>query len=636
MTHTMKTPVVSSDKQQFTHHMMNDLKALEQMLENGQIEKGVTRIGAEQEFCLIDYNLRPSMKAIEILDAIDDEHFTTELAKFNMEANLDPLGFSGNCLSRMESDLVQILSMANKEAHAYDSKIILTGILPTIKKSDIGMESMTPIPRYKALNDAILSARQNDFKFHIHGLDELVASHDNVLFESCNTSFQIHYQVNADNAIQCYNWAHAIAGPVLAAACNSPIFMGKRLWRESRIALFHQSTDTRKSLHPIRKERSRVTFGHDWQRGSVMDIFRDTAGRYKILLPVPIEQDSLAALNDGITPKLRALSVQNGTIYKWNRMCYGITDGVPHLRIENRYIPSGPTIVDEVANVAFWTGLMHGMPAKYKDLPDIMEFDQAKNNFICAAKSGLQCQFNWINGQLITAKDLIINELLPIARKGLQKAKVDHADIDKYLGVIKDRVTNGQTGAQWMLESFNQIKKTNSTEDALVSLTEGIYQRQKMGQPVHTWSFSEHHEAGGWQNRYQLVEQVMVKDLITVHEDDLVELAKNMMLWSHVHHLPVENMKGEVCGIITSDQMLEILGKDDYDPKTLTVQKVMKKNVLTVSPDTKTVDAYQIMKRNEVGSLPVVVDKKLVGIITINDYIKLIGYFFEQLDSEQE
>ncbi len=631
MIHVPKTPQISSDKQQFTNHLITDLKTLERMIEMDLFEKGVTRIGAEQEFCLIDDRLRPSMKAMEILEQIDDQRFTTELARFNMEVNLDPLQLSSNCFSEMETDLVKTLIHVNKIAHDFNSKIILTGILPTIRKSDIGIEAITPVPRYKALNDAMLDARQNDFKFHINGLDELVASHDNVLFESCNTSFQVHYQVELSLAIQAFNWAHAIAGPVLAASCNSPIFMGKRLWRETRIALFHQSTDTRKLHHPMRKERSRVSFGYDWEKGSVLDLYREVAGRYKILLPVPIEEDSMQSLEKGVVPKLRALSVQNGTVYRWNRMCYGVTNGKPHLRIENRYIPAGPTIIDEVANAAFWVGLMHGQPEKYFNIDQLMEFDQAKNNFMTAAKNGLECQLRWVNNELYTAKDLIINELLPIARNGLMKAQINKSDIEKYLGIIEDRVKSGRTGAQWMVESFNDMKKSGKTDEALVSLTEGIYKRQKLGQPVHCWTNSNHQEAGGWKNRYQYVEQVMSRDLITIHCDDLLQLARHMMIWSKVHHLPVEDNHGQLCGILTSDQLLT----EGIDFQKMTVVQVMKTDVITVTPESPTTEAYQIMKDNEIGSLPVVVDQKLVGIITTMDYIKLIGFFFEEMAGKE-
>ena len=419
----------TSLKQQFTDHLLNDLEALEEMLRQQLFEKGVTRIGAEQEFCLIDYSLRPAMKATDMLEHLNDEHFTTELARFNLELNLDPLVLKEGALSALENNLVSKLTKANKTAHSLGAKIILTGILPTISKSDIEIENISPRERYRRLNEAILAARASDFKFHISGIDELIDSHDNVLFESCNTSFQVHYQIEPDTTPSLYNWAHAISGPVLAAATNSPLFLGKRLWKETRIALFQQSADTRKSLSPYREEQERVTFGKDWERESALHIFQDIVSRYSVLLPIEIQEDSMKAVRDGGIPALKALSTHNGTIYRWNRLCYGITEGAPHLRIENRYLPSGPTIADEVANAAFWIGLMHGMPDRYKNIHDKMNFADVRNNFFSAAKLGLQSQFNWPDEQLVTAQDLILNELLPIAENGLKKARLNDQDI---------------------------------------------------------------------------------------------------------------------------------------------------------------------------------------------------------------
>ena len=627
----------SKIKQHFTDHLLKDLEALKQMLEEDKFEKGITRIGAEQEFCLINYSLLPAMKNMDMLSHLNDDHFTTELARFNMELNLDPLEFKENCFADLENNLVSRLTKANRTAHSLGAKIILTGILPTISKEDIVIENISPRERYKKLNEAILSARASDFKFHISGIDELIDSHDNVLFESCNTSFQIHFQLEPEETPALYNWAHAISGPVLAAATNSPIFMGKRLWQETRIALFQQSADTRKSLSPYREEQERVTFGKDWERISALNIFQDIVGRYSVLLPIETEENSLKELKNGNIPSLKALTTHNGTIYRWNRLCYGITGGIPHLRIENRYIPSGPTIVDETANAAFWTGLMNGMPDKYRDIHDKMNFADVRNNFFSAAKLGLQSQFTWLGDQLVTAHDLILNELLPIARKGLEQANINEQDIDKYLGIIEERVEQTRTGSHWMMESYNQLIKNVSKEEASVTLTEGIYRRQKNGTPVHTWSDLRREEGGGWRNRFRYVKQLMSKDLITLQKDDLLALAKNIMLWSDIHHIPVENKNGELIGLLTSDQILSLAGtKSGHEIGDLTVGEVMSKDVRSVSPDTKTREAFSLMQKNELGCLPVLVDSKLVGIITQNDYVRLMGYFFREVSEQNE
>jgi len=614
----------------FSKHLLKDLRALELMLSEGLFEKGITRLGAEQEFCTIDYALKPAMVNQQVLDRINDPHFTTELAKFNLEANLDPLELKENCFSALENDLILLLTKANRASHDEGAKIILTGILPTIRHGDIVLDNMTPNERYYQLNDAILKARDGNFKFNIIGLDELITESNTVLFESCNTSFQIHYQTEPDLVNNHYNWAHMISGPVLAACTNSPIFLGKRLWSETRIALFQQSADTRKTINPHRKQRARVTFGNSWRTGGPLEIFRDTVQRYKVLLPIDISEDSEQVLQSGRIPKLKALCTHNGTVYRWNRLCYGITGSKPHLRIENRYIPSGPTIIDEVSNTAFWIGLMHGVTDKYKDLPSKMSFDKVKNNFLVAAKEGLKAQFQWLDEKLYTAQDLILKELIPIAEAGLTKAGVDPADIQKYLKVIEERVTLRKTGSSWILDSFEELKKNHSTEEVVVGITEGIYQRQKKGLPVHNWSALKMEEAVGWESKYQFVNQIMATDLLTVQKGDLLEMAVNILLWSNINHLPVENSSGELIGLLTSDLVL----KWHNDPNTAnsastTVADVMLNKVATCDPKTTTKEAYFIMKNQEVGCLPVVENDKLIGLVTLHAFVKLMEHFLE-------
>lgn len=623
-------------RKQFANELIDDLKALEYMVDHQMFDTGPQRIGVEQELCLINYALRPEMNALKVLEALNDDQFTTELAKFNMEANLHPQMLTKDCFTVMENELIRLLIKANKTAHEHGAKVILTGILPTIRNSDIKLENMTPSRRFIALNDAICASRGSDFEFNIHGIDELITRHDSIIFESCNTSFQVHLQLTPDRFVDHYNWGQAISGPVLASATNSPMFLGKRLWDETRIALFQQSTDMRQNSSPLREERPRVSFGEDWEKGTIVDMYREIVSRYRPLIPSPMGENAFDKVSAGEIPKLRALSMHNGTIYKWNRSCYGITKGVPHLRLENRYLPSGPTIVDEVANAAFWIGVMQGQPEKYKQIQDHLDFDQVKENFFNAAKHGIGAQFSWFDDQLIPARDLIIKEMLPMAETGLKKTGVSDRDINKYLSIIEARAESGKTGSRWILKSFQSLKKEVSADEALLTLTEGIYQRQKAGNPVHLWEAIDLSEGGSWNSRYEYVEQIMTKDLITVHEDDVLEMVRNIMLWSNIHHIPVENMRGELIGLVSSDKLLarlDHLGKEGLTKAT--VGEVMIKNVFTVDPGTTTKEAHQIMQSNEIGCLPVVSNKKLIGIVTGNDYLKLIGKIFEELNQSE-
>jgi len=622
-----------ADRNKFVKHLLDDIEAMDSMFKNKSFDTDDIRIGFEQEYCLIDYNLRPMMLNLELIEELDDKHFTTELAKFNGELNLDPRILGGDCLTQYENDLIRLLTKANKIAHKYGGKLILTGILPTIKESDIKIGNITPVQRYKALNDVMTRLRGKDFEFRIQGVDELLTSSESVLFESCNTSFQTHLQIDPAQYCNIYNWAQAISGPILACCVNSPIFLGKRLWQETRIALFHQATDIRKSKHAMREERPRVYFGNEWEDGSIVDHYRKNLSHFKIIVTKEIKENSIEVLNRGDIPELQALQLYNGTIYRWNRPCYGITNGKPHIRIEARYLPSGPTIVDEIANAALWIGLMNGMTEEYRNIKEILDFDDIKNNFMKAARSGINAQFQWKNHDSISAKDLLLNELLPLAETGLKKVGVDDKEIDKFLGIIHKRISKERTGAKWILDSFTKLKKEGSIEETVASITEGMYQRQKSGIPVYKWKLADFKEAGAWTSKYLYIHQVMTSDLITVGKDELIDLVKNLMLWSKIHHVPVEDDNGELLGIISTDTLLSYFSYDrDAADNVLMAGDIMDKDPITISPETLTTDAIQLMGKHELTCLPVVVDKKLVGLFTESDYIKFSGYIMQEMN----
>lgn len=624
------------EKNHFIMNMLKDVKALEIMLERDMFETGIERVGAEQEMCLVDSHWKPAPVNMSVLTELNDPHFTTELARFNMELNLDPLEFKGDCLDKTEQQLRSFIERVDESAKKFNAHPILTGILPTIQKSDLELENITPNPRYKILSDLLLEFRGGYFELHISGTDELITKHQNILFEACNTSFQVHYQSDADQFVDHYNWAQAIGGPVLAAATNSPLLLGKRLWRETRIALFQQSIDTRKSSQILRDRSPRVLFGHDWIKGSIIEMFQEDVARHPVIFTAPLEEDSLQVLAAGGVPKLKALMIHNGSIYKWNRPCYGIVNNKPHLRIENRLFPSGPTVVDEIANAAFWLGLMKGMPAAMKDIAHKMDFDDAKTNFIKAARMGLGAQFRWLGHEkMIPSHELICKELLPIAHEGLARANIDKADADKYLNIIYHRVESQRTGAQWVVDSFSRFKKEVTVDEALVATTAGLYYRQKEGKPVHTWGLAMLKEGGSWVNRYKRIGQIMSTDLFTVKENDLVNLVTNIMDWRNFHHVPVENDKGELKGLISSDLLLHYYGTDfKGDAARLTISDVMIKKPRTVKPETLTVDALREMRKKGLKCLPVTIGKKLVGIVTEYDFVKICLALFEELEAK--
>ncbi len=445
------------DKANYIHQLVRDIEALDLMVKEGLIEKSPIRVGAEQEFCLINDKFHPSLNSMEILKAIDDEHFTHEIGNFNLEINLDPYELKGDCFSKVANQLKSLIDKAEKAAKPFGTQILLTGILPTLTLNHISVDNMTKVQRYFVLNEAIRESRKEDFEIHIKGVDELNLLHDSVMLEGCNTSFQIHLQINPDDYINSYNWAQAISGPVLSICTNSPLLFGKELWSETRIALFTQSIDTRANSFLLNEKPPRVSFGSEWTSGSVSDIFKDNISRYRSLLTAPYLKDSVEMLEAGEIPKLKALNLHNGTVYRWNRPCYGITDGKPHLRIENRYIPSGPTVSDEIANMMFWIGIMVGRPKQYDNIHEKMDFRDAKANFFNAARYGMSTQFYW-NGKIVPSHTLILDELLPMAYRGLYSVGISPKDAEFYLTIIENRVKS-KTGARWMTDSFRNILK---------------------------------------------------------------------------------------------------------------------------------------------------------------------------------
>ncbi|WP_431162857.1 CBS domain-containing protein [Flagellimonas beolgyonensis] len=607
--HIARSNFDERERMVFVQHLIDDIKALETMIKERMIESDVVRIGAEQEMCLINSDYRPAAKSLEIIKAIDDPHFTTELASYNMEANLDPVQLGNECFRSMQDQLESLLKKARNKAEEHNTRILLTGILPTISRDELRMEFMTPIPRYYKLNDILKAWRGDDFSVRIKGADELSLHHDSVLFEACNTSFQLHLQIPQDDFIKSYNWAQAISGPVLGTACNSPLLLGKELWRETRIALFQQSLDTRKWTKAVKEQVARVGFGERWQIASPVEIFKQDISTHRILLTKPIERSSLDVLREGKIPKLEALSLFNGTVYRWNRPCYGVGNGKPHLRIENRYIPSGPTVIDEIANFAFWVGLMVGRPKKYDDLPCIMDFREAKVNFLRAAQNGRQAMFSWM-GRAMTVKKLVREELLPIAYEGLRKFQVNESDIVELLGIIDERVGKG-TGADWQINNFRSLRKQIKLDSAIVQLTKAMYHNQLTNVPVYQWKNIEGMDKT--MEAFHWVGQIMSTKLMKLYEDDYANLAIAIMQWNNIHHLPVENGKGELVGLLTWSH-IEKLGR--MDMHEVRVSDIMINEVISVEPKTEIEVAKKMMADHQIGCLPVCVDTHIVGIIS--------------------
>ena len=563
---------------------------------------------------------------------MDDPRLTTEIARFNLEANLTPLNLTGDCFSRMEKELNELIDVARQSAGRHGADVLLAGILPTLQKSDLTLNNLTPVARYDQLNRGVIGLRGGPLSIHIKGLDELHLTHDNIMMESCNTSFQIHFQSNAHQFVNHYNVAQAIAAPVLAAAVNSPLLFGHRLWQETRVALFQHSTDERSTSQLARSQPTRVSFGDRWLRNSVIELFHEQISRFRPIMFTEPDEDPFVVLARGETPCLSALRLHNGTVWRWNRACYGVTNGIPHLRIENRALPSGPTVLDEIANAVFFAGLMLALPEEYGDISQRMSFDEAKLNFFRAARHGLDIPFQWIDGQSYSATSLIQAHLLPLARQGLTSAGVATEDIDRYLDVLNERVQTRQTGARWITKSLSAMAQGTSKDVRDRALTAAMLKCQREGLPGHRWPVNNNTESEHWEQGYRTVGQFMSTDLFTVQPDDLIDLAASVMDWRHIRHVPVEDDEGRLVGLVTHRGLLRqmINGARSHGNQPITVREIMIADPLTVNPLTTSLEAMEIMRSNRVGCLPVIEDGRLVGIVTSYDFLEAAAKLFEQ------
>jgi CBS domain-containing protein len=615
----------------YTRGVLNDLQALDEMLAAGMLEESALRIGAEQEMFLIDRSMNPAPLAMDVIEIARDGRLTTEIGRFNLEANLTPLDLGGDCFSRMENELYEVMDNVRAAAGKIGGDAVLAGILPTIRPSDVTLDNLTPLPRYAEIDRVVTLLNGRDRELLIKGLDELHLTLENTFTEFCNTSFQVHLQTGISDFVNVYNWAQAMSAPVLASAVNSPVFFGHRLWHETRIALFQQAADTRSHTHKQRNQTPRVNFGDRWVDNSIIEVLREDAIRFRVLLTKQIDEDAMAVLASGGVPKLSAWQLHNGTIWRWNRPCYGVINGRPGLRIEARYLPAGPSIIDEMANSAFLVGLLLQMPAEFGDIRTYMSFDEAKSNFFNAARYGLNGQIRGLDGKSRRVGRIILEELLPRAKQGLTMAGVDNKDVDRLLNVIEERVAAETSGARWMLDSYAGMDPLAKPNVRLRTLVASMKENQETRLPVHEWPLAHVPQKPEWIDSYQTVQQFMAVDLFTVRPEDIVDLAANLMSWRKVRHVPVENDAGELIGIVSHRDLIKLLAEGKTGRSApIAIREVMKIELITVTPDTPTLDALQLMRDHKIGCLPVVCGKKLVGLLTAHDFLTVSAKLFEE------
>ena len=606
------------DRRRMYQHAINDIKAFEQMLEERMFEEGDLWIGAEQELCIVDEQYEPGMSALKILDKVHDERYTNELGLFNLEINLDPLPLKGNCFQGMEDSLLELMKLGYDIADERKEHILMTGILPTLAYHHLQLEYMTPIQRYETLSTSLSKIRGSNFEVYMQGVDDLIMSLGSVLFEACNTSFQLHLQIKPQDFVNQHNWSQMIAGPVLSACTNSPMLFGNELWAETRIALFKQSLDTRSSQKYMRMKLPRVYFGRGWMQESPAELWKNDIMRFPLLVTSDDLKDSLELLKKGEIPELRGIRLHNGTTYTWNRLCYGYSKKTPHLRIECRYLPSGPSAIDEIANFAFWIGLMRCEPPGGVEFWKNQSFKEVKNNFVLAARSGLNTVFRWF-GQNIPAKKLILEQLLPMARKGLEESGVDQKDIDKYLSVIEKRVSAEVTGSSWAVENFRNLSKHYGESIAEKELIRQSLIYQKSNTPLSEWQEIPVRDYR-LSEKNPTVDQLMSTNIFSVNKNDSIEIVKSILTWNNIHHLPVEDDDGDLVGLITDG----IIARKENENSNLCcfAKDIMITNLVTIDSTDSMKRAKSVFMQSGLSGIPVTYNKKLVGLLTISDLAK--------------
>ncbi len=476
------------DRQRYRLKVRACLDVFARMLSEARFHPERRSFGLEVELNLTDDAGEPALINAAALEAIADPSFQTELGQFNVEINVPPRLLEGRVFTDLESDARASLNNAEQRSRSVGAHMMIIGILPTISAEHLHAETFSANPRYALLNEQIFAARGEDLEIVIAGVERLSTHADTIAPEAACTSVQLHQQVDPEAFAAYWNAAQAIAGIQVAIAANSPFFCGKELWRETRIALFEQATDTRPEELKAQGVRPRVWFGERWIT-SIFDLFEENVQYFPALLPVCDDEDPRATLDRGDVPRLGELRLHNGTIYRWNRPIYDTVGDQPHLRVENRVLPAGPTVVDVLANAAFYYGLLRVIADDERPVWSQMSFSAAEENFHAGARDGIDARIYWPGVGEVPAAELVLRRLLALAHEGLRRWGVDSADADRLLEVIERRCVTLRNGASWQSELFHHLYDDKGTErfEALRQMTTRYRDHMHSNEPVHSW-----------------------------------------------------------------------------------------------------------------------------------------------------
>lgn len=482
-----------SDRLRYRRKLRRCLDGLGRLLEEKRFDRPRNLMGLEIELNLADADGMPRMMNAEVLQRIASRDFQTELGQFNLEVNIVPHRLEGRVLDQLAEELRTGLAYADRKAREVDAGIVMIGILPTLTSEDLVSANLSAVDRYTLLNDQIMASRGEEMILDIQGVDHLRYVSESIAPEAACTSVQLHLQVTPGRFCDVWNAAQAVAGAQIAMGANSPFLFGHELWRESRPPLFQQATDTRPPEMAAQGVRPRTWFGERWIE-DVRDLFEENVRYFPALLPMCDDEDPQQVLASGGVPALHELVLHNGTVYRWNRPVYGVGDGVPHLRVENRVLPAGPTVTDVLANTAFYYGLVRALADQPRPVWTRMPFEAAAANFDAACRHGIDAELHWPrNGRgsglaALPAVRLVRDELLPLAAAGLDAWGLAPADRDRYLGVIEERCRRRVNGASWQAAAFHRAEESGlAREKALAAMTRRYGELVRAGDPVHSW-----------------------------------------------------------------------------------------------------------------------------------------------------
>ncbi|WP_440899077.1 glutamate--cysteine ligase [Actinosynnema sp.] len=476
------------DRTRYRTKVRRCLDVFTRMLEEERFEVDRPMTGLEIELNLVDEAGDPAMRNAEALEAIADPDFVTELGQWNVEINVPPRELAGSGFAELEATVRTSLNQAEKRAREVDAHMVMVGTLPTLQARHMAVDALSGNPRYALLNEQVLAARGEDLEINVDGAERLQMTADSIVPEAACTSTQFHLQVSPERFPAYWNAAQAIAGIQVAVGANSPYLLGKELWPETRIALFQQATDTRSDELKEQGVRPRVWFGERWIT-SIFDLFEENVRYFPALLPICAEEDPERVLADGGVPSLAELRLHNGTIYRWNRPVYDVVGGRPHLRVENRVMPAGPTVVDTMANAAFYYGLAHALAQDERPVWSQMSFSAAEENFLAGARRGIDAQVYWPGLGTVPVVELVLRRLLPLAHEGLVGLGVDERERDRLLGIVEQRCLRGVNGATWQTRAFHRAYDGTSLErpEALRRVLRGYRDLMHTNEPVHSW-----------------------------------------------------------------------------------------------------------------------------------------------------